>query len=358
MCDNIQAFLQLIRLGIGTTTSTASLPDKIDWSKVEDLAAQQGLSAVMVDGVEKLSGLQRPSQKMLLQWIGESLQSYEYRFGLYKKAIAELAAFYNSHGYKMMVLKGYACALDWPKPEHRPCGDIDIWLFGKQKEADKVLSREKKIDIDKGHHHHTVFNWSDFSVENHFDFINVYDLKSNAEIEKVFKELGQDDTHWTEIKGERIYLPNPNLHVLFMLRHMMNHFVAAEINLRQLMDYAFFVKKHGDEIDWKWMMEELERFDMDRLFDIFNAICVEELGFGAHIFPSVQFNPFLKDRVINDILYPKFSGEIPKNFICRIIYKIRRWKYNSWKRKLCFNEDASDAFWSGVWSHITKPSTI
>lgn len=36
----------------------------------------------------------------------------------------------------MMVLKGYGLSLNYLKPSHRPCGDIDIWLFGKQKEAD------------------------------------------------------------------------------------------------------------------------------------------------------------------------------------------------------------------------------
>ena len=53
--------------------------------------------------------------------------------------MAELTAFYNSHGFKMMLLKGYACGLDWPKPEHRPTVDIDIWFLGQQKEADVVL---------------------------------------------------------------------------------------------------------------------------------------------------------------------------------------------------------------------------
>lgn len=47
----------------------------------------------------------------MLEWIGEVLQGYEYRYELYKCVIAEMANFYNSHGYKMMVLKGYACSL-------------------------------------------------------------------------------------------------------------------------------------------------------------------------------------------------------------------------------------------------------
>lgn len=72
------------------------------------------------------------------------LQNYEYRYELYRRAIAELAGFYGEYGLKMMILKGYTCSLDWPKPEHRPCGDIDIWQFGKQNEADAFIRKEYK----------------------------------------------------------------------------------------------------------------------------------------------------------------------------------------------------------------------
>lgn len=141
-------FLSLVRLGVGNEAVHGSwgkvhgLEDSgsVDWNALEDLAAKQGLSAVMVDGIEKLPEGPRPPKPVLLQWIGETLQGFEYRYELYCRTIAEMAAFYNEHGFKMMVLKGYACSLDWPKPEHRPCGDIDIWLFGQQKDADKVLA--------------------------------------------------------------------------------------------------------------------------------------------------------------------------------------------------------------------------
>ena len=68
-------FLKLVRLGIGKATSVA-LPETIDWDALEDLAAKQGLSAVLVDGLEKLSDAQKPPKPVLLQWIGETLQGY------------------------------------------------------------------------------------------------------------------------------------------------------------------------------------------------------------------------------------------------------------------------------------------
>lgn len=357
-----EIFLSLVRLGICTNTSgRIAYTDNnqpIDWDAIETLAAQHGLSAVVVDGIEGLPEDQRPPKAVLLQWIGETLQSFEYRYDTYKKAIAELAGWYNQHGYKLMVLKGYACSLDWPKPEHRPCGDIDIWLFGKSQEADSLLTKEKRIKVDKNHHHHTVFNWGDFMVENHYDFINIHHHKSNVEFEKILKEQASDDSCVVEANGEKVYLPSPNLHALFLLKHTMIHFAAEGISLRQLIDWGFFVKAHGNDVDWKMVLDVLERFCMKDLFNIINAICVEDLGFDAKIFPQVQFNPVLKDRVLKDILSPEFSNQTPHDLFKRISFKFRRWKGNAWKHELCYKESMLSAFWSGVWNHLLKPSSI
>lgn len=354
------ALLALTRLGIGNPAVV--LPDSIDWLDIKSLAQKQGLSAVSLDGIEELRkrypGVVLPEKKMLTQWIGGVIQVYEKSYELYKRAIAEMAGFYNSHGYKMMVLKGYACSLDWPKPEHRPTGDIDIWQFGQQKEADAVLAKEKGIEIDTSHHHHTVFFWRDFMVENHYDLINVHHHKSNGEIELVLKELARDDNYCAELFGEKVYLPSPNLHALFLLKHTMMHFASEGITLRQLLDWGFFVKAHGKEVDWKWLKSVLEKYNMTTMYNTFNAICMEDLGFDAGIFPQVQFNPALKEKVLKEILSPEFGEKIPKKLLPRLEYKYRRWKGNAWKHELCYKESMWSAFWSGVWNHLLKPKSI
>ena len=350
------AFLKLVRLGIGHHVD--ALSQNIDWQEVKDFAERHGLYAVVLDGIEKLPATARPPQGFLLEWIGEVLQGYEYQYEQYCKVIAKLAGFYDSHGYKMMVLKGYACSLDWPKPSHRPCGDIDIWQFSKQKEADALIAREQGIEIDNSHLHHTVFNWHDFAVENHYDFINVYHHKSHAKLERIFKELASDDTHYVELHGEKVYLPSPNLHALFLLKHTMLHFVSGEISIRQLLDWGFFVEKHHDEVDWKWLVGVLDEYGMRPAFDVFNAICVEDLGFDSGIFPCVQFNPTVKDRALNEILSSESTNKGPTALFPRVIYRYRRWRESEWKHKLCYKESMWSAFWYGVWGHLLKPASI
>lgn len=91
---------------------------------------------------------------------------------------------------------------------------------------------------------------------------------------------------------------------------------------------------------------------------MFNAICVGDLGFDVNIFPKVQFDPNIKDRVLNEILCPATPNEKPARLLKRMIWKWHRWKVNEWKRKLVYKESMWSAFWSGVWGHLLKPASI
>ena len=142
------------------------------------------------------------------------------------------------------------------------------------------------------------------------------------------------------------------------MRHMASHFTSEYISLRHVLDWAFFVNHHTKDIDWCWLIEIIEKFHMLDFYNCINAICVDDLGFNPQIFPSVQFNPDLKDMVLNDILYPKYSASEPSHLIPRLVYKYRRWQGNAWKQELCYSESRWSAFWSGVWGHLLKPKSL
>ena len=387
LSSNPETFLTLVRQGIGRGADF--LPKTVDWREVKDLADAHGLSAVVLDGIDALqvSGFKfyvPLPLELKLEWIGEVLQNYEQRYNAYKNSISDLARFYNQHGFKMMVIKGYGLSLNYPKPSHRPCGDIDVWLFGQQREADAALAASSKFQdsgfkIDTSHHHHTVFEWEGFTVENHYDFMNVHYGHRSKELEKIFKELGNLKVESSEfrvecllnecndagckfpiveVNGEKVYLPSANLHALFLLRHSLQDFAAAVLTLRQVLDWALFVEKHGKEIDWVWLTGIVNEYKMTDFFNCLNAICVGDLGFDVKIFPNVQFDPFLKEKVLDDIISPAYKRQSPRGFLKGMIYKYRRWQGNAWKQELCYHDSRWSAFWSGVWNHLLKPKTI
>ena len=381
--DLKETFLTLVRLGIGHNTSLPA--GEIEWEAIEALAERHGLLGVVVDGVQKMPENQRPPQLVWLRWVGKVMQGYEQQYALYRKAVVDLAACYHAHGYRMMLLKGLACGVNWPKPEHRPYGDIDIYLFGKCKEADEALeewfksSKVQGFKVDNSHHHHTVFQWQGFTVENHYDFLNVHHHKSNVELEAILKSAAHTDNscfcHTNSTDNTDICLPSANFNALFLLRHAMSHFASTGMNLRQLLDWAFFVEKQGKEVDWEWLQGVLKKYGMVKMFYVMNAICVEDLGF--NLVESLGFRVRssssraeaesqlksvelikLKGRVLSDIIEPEINEKSPKHVWKRIPFKYRRWKANAWKHELCFNDSMSSAFWSGVKNHLLKPSSI
>jgi hypothetical protein len=84
----------------------------------------------------------------------------------------------------------------------------------------------------------------------------------------------------------------------------------------------------------------------------------KEKGFESSLFSSVQFEPELKSRVLQEILSPEFGGKLPKKLLPRLVFKFQRWKGNAWKHELCYKESMWSAFWSGVWNHLLKPRSI
>lgn len=354
-----EAFLSLVRLGIGHEAG-GSL-GQVDWKAVSNLAAQHALSAIVLDGAQvleergELSGMNEEVRSAL---IATTLLSYEQNYRRYRAGIGKLARFYNAHGFKLMVLKGYGLSLNYPIPEHRPCGDIDIWLFGKYKEADAALTRELGIRVDNSHDHHTVFRWMGYSVENHYDWVNVHTHRSNKSIEKIFKDLAMDDSNRIDIDGNALCLPSPNLHALFLLRHALVHFAAGGINLRQLLDWGFFAEKNMDRVDWKWLEATAKEYHMYDFYLCLNSLCVRDLGFTS--LSSLPQTPdlALKERVLQDILSPEFGRDMPKRLFPRIVYKIRRWNAAKWKNRLCYEENLFSSFVHSAFGHLVKPKSI
>ena len=134
----------LVRATLRNRMDDASLfegTDAAQWREIYDLSSVQGVLAQAWDGMQLLPEAMRPPRALRLQW-AVNVERIEKVYRRQERAIARLAAFYREHAIPMMLLKGYGLSLFYPVPEHRPCGDIDIWLFGRQPEADKLVARE------------------------------------------------------------------------------------------------------------------------------------------------------------------------------------------------------------------------
>ena len=250
-----------------------------------------------------------------------------------------LAAFYLNQGLKIMVLKGFGLSLNYPVPSHRPCGDMDIYLFGDQEKADKLIHDEFCININKAHHHHTVFLFQGEIIENHYDFLNVHVRPSNKRIEAKLKSLANLDVN----DNHNILFPSVAFNAIYLLRHCAAHFASTEMTVRQVLDWGLFMEKHHREIKWDEYIPYLKEEGMYRFYNLFGLFCMTHLGFDASIFNGL-FSDSLFERFSNEIMEPEFKDHENGNLLHSLSVKLRRWWHNRWKNRLCYPDRAWEEF--------------
>lgn len=361
-----QIVLSLTRAGLGNGGEWSFGDAVIDWSKVIRLAAAQGVLAIAWDGLQKMvdSGKippqQQPPLDIKLRWIA-NVDSIEKGYSKQKAAIRRLATFYTENGFKMMLMKGYGLSLCYPTPEHRPCGDIDIWLYGRQQEADQLLRAKHNVVINEDKHHHTTFNVSGIIVENHCHFLNIHTHKSNIDFEKELCRLVDSEEGQQYNKDSISFIiPPANFNALFLLKHMAGHFVTSETGLRHICDWAVFAKRYGTSVNWETINAIAHRFNLDRFLAIINKICIDCLGIDAKYFNGITSNETnLTNRVLSEILSPEFNKSQPSRGLIKLIrFRFQRWWSKRWKHKLVYNDSLINIFFRRIWGYLRKPKSI
>lgn len=341
------SLLHLLQLGLSGKIKESVIDIKydIDWHSVYALALRQGITAILLDAISKLPNEARPSKPMLLQWIGQATMM-ERMYVKHREKIASLAEFYRQHDIKMLLLKGYGCSLCYTKPEHRPTGDIDVFLFGRQDEADILVEKQLGIKVHREYHKHSTFNYGGVEVENHAKFIDDVSHKSNVRFESILMAV-LDKEECLKSPIDNVLIPSPTFNALFLLRHTGEHFASNEITLRQVLDVGTFFQRYHSKIDWALIFKVYKEERMLRFFNAITTICAEYLGIDAACFASddkqytYQSDITLADRILSDIFEKKDVLPMTTAGIDTIgkklkyaIDKSHRWWHNRWKYQL------------------------
>ena len=358
MTKEEKSLLYLLQLGLSGKIKESVIDIKydIDWYTVYTLALRQGVSAILLDAIGLLPSETRPPKPVLMQWICQATMM-ELMYAKHRERIVELADFYNQNGIRMLLLKGYGCSLCYPKPEHRPTGDLDVYLFGKQEEADILVEKELGIKVHREYHKHSTFNYGGVELENHAKFIDDVSHKSNIRFEQILMSV-LDKEECLSSPIDNVLLPSSTFNALFLLRHTGEHFASNEITLRHVLDVGTFFQQYHSQIDWALVFKVYKEERMLRFFNAIATICVEYLGIDAACFASddkryaYQKDTALADRVLCDIFEKKDVLPMSTAGIDTIGKKLKyaidkscRWWRNHWKYQLVYNENLVESFW-------------
>ena len=142
-------FIRLVSSGAGLgaapvsdTAGTAVTPGS--WERIYRMAADHGLSAVVWDGICRLPAAQQPPRETRIRW-ALSAEKLEERYRHQQQTASKLAARFSEEGLRMLLLKGLGLSRDYPIPEHRECGDIDIYLYGRWPGRRPAVPRSRHV---------------------------------------------------------------------------------------------------------------------------------------------------------------------------------------------------------------------
>lgn len=313
--------------------------ENIDWQSVFKLAMQHGVAALCLDGIQKMENLSASysismPKQCKLQWIGAAMQQ-ERQFAKQMQVLKQLSCFYNKNNIKMMLLKGYGCSLNYPIPNHRPCGDIDVYLYGKGGFADTLINKEFGIQSKQNEDKHSTFVFNDIVVENHALIINTAIHPQLCELEEYFEKEAENAI---EIGECSCCIPSVNMNALFLAYHTASHFCKDEANIRQLCDWATFIQKNNKNIDWKFVERLAKQSGFFKFICCLNGIIQDYLGVASDMLPNWERNKVLEQKVIKSIVFPKFVGHLS------VSAKMKRFFTNKWKYNMVYNENVCQHF--------------
>ena len=246
----------------------------------------------------------------------------------------------------------------YPNLEWRVFSDIDYYLFGRSAEGIDVLA-DKGIENKAYYHHHTQASLHGILLENHYDFVERVNHKCDLLLDDELKELAAEEGHSIRATflGEEhtnAYVMTPTMNAIFLMRHMSAHFVGETIPLRQLYDWALFLRRYGNIVDWERVIKLYYASGMSTFAGIVQALIWNYLKIETPSSPVVPRTGYLARRVWHSIICPPEQDPYKKFSLRYFVFEARTFIDNRWKHKIVYpDESYVGLFFRYLWS-VTK----
>ncbi len=348
----------ILRLGIGNTSpDKENLSDFImmsakQWARLGEMAFVHGVLGFVLDGTERLEeeapygSTRELTKKQKLEWIGQVMrieQGNKHQI----EVMNDLAQKWIDNGCNVMVMKGQANGLLYPKPFHRSPGDIDCFLFENYQLGNEVAKKAGAV-VDEGWYKHSQISYKGELFENHKFFVHTREGKSSKLLQKELSEALNTDK-WDYFPGSCICLPPVQWNAMFLTYHAFAHFITEGLRLKQVLDWAMFLKREQSYVNWEQFYAFCDRHHLRRFTDAITAICVTHLGVQITS-PVITAESPYAERVLHSALYDDDyiygAGESRWGGRWHLVKSL--FKYG-WKYKEVYQQSV----WKQLWWYIT-----
>lgn len=252
-----EVFLRLVRLGLNLPENTEVPQLSVEeWEQLKALADEQGLSAIVVDGMNVIgTNLSALPKQFRLEWIGQVLQQ-EQMNAVQQKAAGEMALMFRENGIRTYVLKGAVIAECYPRPEHRHSVDMDCFVVNENQNDNEndVWERGNKVieaagfEVKRDFYKNSTFYFPGLTVENHRFLTPFRGNKRLKKLERLLQRLIDDNDNENRFEGTWLYRPPVMVSALFLIEHAYSHFLHEGLTWRMVLDWVLFCRKHAYQL--------------------------------------------------------------------------------------------------------------
>lgn len=301
MTNEFEALMQLVGAAALGKPATV-LPANLRWQELIKLAHEQSVETLVGYALRLSPEIDCP-QELRFKLIAEMRQA-AFSNNAWKSAVLSLLAKMNAAGIPAILMKGYAVADCYAAPDCRLSGDTDILIAPKDEKRACKFMKERGFKVDprweNGHHavcHHPQMG----CVELH---IMLYD----EIVEDVW--FGKMDGHEfvceprinEETQGGSYCTLGYTDHLIFLMLHLIKHFIQSGMSLRMMLDVALFFKKYTDRIDSHRFWATMDSLQYGKVAQSILWVMVRYCGIDASAIPGLHNEcPEYTDMLIDDL---------------------------------------------------------
>ena len=282
-------FLEILKAGMWGVRP--QVPEGFDeWVSVVRLAKSQSVLGIVGNGLLSDAELSQRVPKDLRDKVKKFVMSSMMTHNLLNGTLVKVVSTLRDNGVESVLLKGQGLARNYPQPELRQCGDIDLYVgLEKGERVREILAPiAEKVDeaerVNVGKHYHVTMPGG-VEVEVHRLTDLIVSPKRNV-IYQAASDKGTSTGLVTyDFGGTVVNTPADDFNAFFIFNHLFHHFLTSGIGLRQFCDWMMFLHARKGRLDLEYLGKLLSDMDMMKPWKAFGCVLVKLLGMPEDEFP-------------------------------------------------------------------------
>ena len=301
---------------------------KEEWQGIFDLAVKQSLDGIIYDGMMMLPEEQRPDRILQLKWYGRVNKNVQVH-SLLNRVLVDIVDKFEEEDIPVLLLKGQGNASFYENPQHRQCGDIDLFIGTKNYERACRLIKDWGMNNAEESGKHLHGEWHGAHIEVHRFAAVLRNPAKQRRFVKWSEEMLNDrsNTFIPSAETQPVPILPPVFNVFFVFYHLLHHFSSSGVGLRQFCDLARLVHVYHGKLNLNELEKQLKGFGLMRQWQIIAYLLVHHIGLAQEECPFYKDTGRLSEEVLRIVLEEGNFGYYAENRERKnTSYIVRKWE--------------------------------